>query len=210
MEGAKEIARDMLDAINVDSHGFWGAVGKGFISLPVSVYYLGIDFIDTENRSKNFDDKVRMTRLIKSKRINKDNIEKAVNLFMNDFASRIDIENVLKKIGGNAVGKILFSQLTSINLGAALATRAVSSLMAGAGVGLILSVGAEESRAIYTSRYLRERNPDIYYKLQKMGDLDLLYFIFEDTVRPFEKACEIDKKNPEQFKKVCDYFLERL
>lgn len=100
--------------------------------------------------------------------------------------------------------------MTSINLGAALATRAVSSLMAGAGVGLILSVGAEESRAIYTSRYLRERNPKIYYKLQKMGDLDLLYFIFEDTVRPFEKACKIDKKNPEQFKKVCDYFLEGL
>jgi hypothetical protein len=35
MEGAKEIARDMLDAINVDSDGFWGAVGKDFTSLPV-------------------------------------------------------------------------------------------------------------------------------------------------------------------------------
>lgn len=96
MEGAKEIARDMLDAINVDSHGFWGAVAKGFISLPVSFYYLGVDFMDAENRSENFDDKVRITRLIKSKKINKDNIEKAVNLFMDHFASRIDIENVLK------------------------------------------------------------------------------------------------------------------
>lgn len=96
--------------------------------------------------------------------------------------------------------------MTSINLGAALATRAVSSLMAGAGVGLILSVGAEESRAIYTSRYLRERNPDIYYKLQKMGDLDLLYFIFEDTVRPFEKACEIDEKTRNSLKKFAITF----
>lgn len=96
--------------------------------------------------------------------------------------------------------------MTSINLGAALATRAVSSIMAGAGVGLILSVGAEESRAIYTSRYLRERNPKIYYKLQKMGDLDLLYFIFEDTVRPFEKACEIEKKIRSSLKKFAITF----
>jgi ABC-type maltose transport system permease subunit len=28
MDSAKEIARDMLEAINIDGSGFWGAIGK--------------------------------------------------------------------------------------------------------------------------------------------------------------------------------------
>ncbi|WP_145586486.1 hypothetical protein [Yersinia kristensenii] len=210
MDSAKEIARDMLDAINVDGSGFFGAVAKGFISFPVSFYYLGYDFIDTEHRSENFDDKMRIAKLIKSGAINRETIERIIGLFMDEFSSRINITNLVKNITGSSIGKMLFSQLTGVNLGNVIATRAVNVLLSGTVIGSFLSVGAETSRAIYTSRYLRERNPMMYYKLKGLGDLDLLYFLVEDTVKPFEKVCEVDDHNSEEFNKICEYFFGGL
>ncbi|PLR45298.1 hypothetical protein CYR40_13055 [Chimaeribacter arupi] len=213
MDSAKEIAQDMLDAINIDGSGFFGAVAKGFISFPVSFYYLGYDYIDTDHRRENLDDKMRMARLVKSGKLNREAVEETISVFMDDFSSRIDIEkvtNIVKKIAGTTVGKVSFSQLTGVNIGKAITTRAVTALFAGAMAGVLLTVGSETSRAIYTSRYLRERNPSIYYKLKNAGDLDLLYFLVEDTVRPFEKACEIDDVNPEEFNKICKHFFGGL
>lgn len=207
MESAKKIAHDMLDAIDIDSQGVIGAVAKGFISFPVSFYYLGVDFMDTDSRNENFDDKVRITRLIKSRKVTKKAVEKVIGVFIEDFASRINITHVLKNIAGNVAGKTLFSQLTGVNLGAVIASRAVTAFLAGTFVGIVLTVGAEGSRAIYTSRYLRERSPALYYKLKNMGDLDLLYFLVESIVRPFEKACEVDDRDPQEFNKICEYFL---
>ncbi|WKZ90752.1 hypothetical protein P0E69_10745 [Chimaeribacter arupi] len=213
MDSAKEIAQDMLDAINIDGSGFFGAVAKGFISFPVSFYYLGYDYIDTDHRRENLDDKMRMARLVKSGKLNREAVEETISVFMDDFSSRIDIEkvtNIVKKIAGTTVGKVSFSQLTGVNIGKAITTRAVTALFAGTMAGVLLTVGSETSRAIYTSRYLRERNPSIYYKLKNAGDLDLLYFLVEDTVRPFEKACEIDDVNPEEFNKICKHFFGGL
>ena len=47
----------------------------------------------------------------------------------------------------------------------------------------------------YTSRYLAARSPGHYQKLKDMGDLDLLYFLIEDLVSPFEKAIEFHNAN---------------
>lgn len=210
MDSAKEIARDMLDAINIDGSGFFGAVAKGFISFPVSFYYLGYDFMDTEHRSENFDDKMRIAKLIKSGTINREVIEKIIGIFMNDFSSRINIANLVRNIAGSSIGKVLFSQLTGVNLGNVIATRVVAAFLSGTANGAFITVGAETSRAIYTSRYLRERNPIIYYKLQGLGDLDLLYFLVEDTVKPFERACTVSDQNPEEFNKICEYFFGGL
>lgn len=210
MDSAKEIARDMLDAINIDGSGFFGAVAKGFISFPVSFYYLGYDFIDTEHRSENFDDKMRIATLIKSGTINKEVIEKIIGIFINDFSSRVNITNLVRNITGSTIGKVLFSQLTGVNLGNVIATRAVAAFLSGTAIGAFITVGAETSRAIYTSRYLRERNPMIYYKLKGLGDLDLLYFLVEDTVKPFEQACIVSDQNPEEFNKICEYFFGGL
>jgi hypothetical protein len=81
---------------------------------------------------------------------------------------------------------------------------------AGSLAGLLLSVGAETSRAIYTSRYLKRRNPVLHDKLQNLGDLDLLYFLVEDIVKPFETACMVGDKNPAEFNKICEYFFGGL
>ncbi|MFP2466728.1 hypothetical protein ACLEUK_01135 [Pseudescherichia vulneris] len=71
MDGAKDLAREMLNVINVDDSGFLGGVGKGFISTPVNLVYLGYDFIDTEHRKENLDDKFRIAQLIKGTHLNK-------------------------------------------------------------------------------------------------------------------------------------------
>lgn len=210
MDSAKEIARDMLDAINVDGTGFLGAVAKGIISFPVSVAYLGYDFMDTEHRKENEDDKFRLARLVKKVTFNKEIIEQVINVFIDEFSSRINIAAMAVNIGGSAIGKVLFSQLTGVRLGNVISTRVVAVVFSGFTLGSLLSIGAESSRAIYTSRYLRERNPKAFYKLKQMGDLDLLYFIVEDKVRPFEQACAIGDVNSKEFDKICEYFFNGL
>lgn len=210
MDSAKDIARDMLEAINVDGSGFIGAVAKGFISLPVSLGYLGYDFIDSGHRRENLDDKFRLAELVKRVTFNKAIIEKAINVFISDFTSRINITSIGASLAGNGAGKMLFSQWTSIKLGYVISERAVTALFAGTVTGVLLSLGAESSRAIYTSRYLRERDPETYYKLKRMGDLDLIYFLIEDTVKPFEQACRISEHYPQEFDNICKYFLGGL
>lgn len=106
------------------------------------------------------------------------------------------------------MGKMAFTELTGVKLGEAIVSRGVSAFFAGSLAGLLLSVGAETSRAIYTSRDLEDRNPVLHNKLQRLGDLDLLYFIVEDIVKPFEIACEVGDRNPAEFDKVCEYFSE--
>ena len=210
MDSAKEIARDMLEAINIDGSGFVGAVAKGVISLPVSFAYLGYDFIDTENRRENQDDKFRLARLIKTITFDKETVYNIIKPFIDDFISRVDISAVGLQITGSSVGKALFSQLTGVQLGYVISDRATTALFAGTVIGSLLSIGAEASRAIYTSRYLRGRNPKIYYKLKGMGGVDLLYFLVEDTVKPFEMACAIGECNSEEFNEICKYFFGDL
>lgn len=62
MKSAKQIANDMADAVNIDSNLVRG-FAQGFISVPVDFYYLGYDYIDTENRWLNSQDKERFIRL---------------------------------------------------------------------------------------------------------------------------------------------------
>ncbi|HBZ0891486.1 TPA: hypothetical protein MJC50_13445 [Klebsiella pneumoniae] len=81
-------------------------------------------------------------------------------------------------------------------------------MFAGSLAGLLLSVGAETSRAIYTSRYLKRRNPVLHDKLQNL--LDLLYFLVEDIVKPFETARMVGDKNPAEFNNICEYFFGGL
>lgn len=210
MDSAKDIAKDMLDAINVDHSGFLGALAKGFISFPVSMGYLAYDFLDTEHRWNNQNDTYRFALLIKRVTFNKELIGKVIGVFIDDFASRVNLVLMAERVSGNIAGKVLFSKLTGINLGIMISERLVAALFSGAAIGTILAVGAEVSRAIYTSRYLAERNPSHYQKLRDRGDLDLLYFLVEDIVKPFEKAIDISNTNIDCFNEVCQCFLDGL
>jgi hypothetical protein len=213
MDSAKEIAKDMLDAINIDGTGFWGAIGKGIISFPVSLGYLGYDFIDTEHRKYNLDDKFRLARLVNKGVFNHKIIEQVIKASLEDFISRIDAEkisSIVKNVSGSFMGKMAFTELTGVKLGEAIVSRGVSAFFAGSMAGLLLSIGAETSRAIYTSRNLEDRNPILHKKLQRLGDLDLLYFMVEDIIEPFETACEVGDRDSAEFDKICHYFFGGL
>jgi hypothetical protein len=210
MDGAKELAKDMLEAINIDDSGFIAALTKGLISFPVSMGYLAYDFMDTEHHRANADDKYRFARLINKVGFNKELIGQVVGVFINDFSSRLDFSLMVEKIVGDSAGRMIFSELTGVKIGYVISNRLVTAFFSGACIGSLLSLGAEVSRAIYTSRYLAARSPGHYQKLKDMGDLDLLYFLIEDLVSPFEKAIELHNTNEVFFNEVCQCFLEGL
>lgn len=210
MDGAKELAKDMLEAINIDDSGFIAALTKGLISFPVSMGYLAYDFMDTEHHRANADDKYRFARLINKVGFNKELIGQVVGVFINDFSSRLDFSLMVEKIVGDSAGRMIFSGLTGVKIGYVISNRLVTAFFSGACIGSLLTLGAEVSRAIYTSRYLAARSPGHYQKLKDMGDLDLLYFLIEDLVSPFEKAIELHNTNEVFFNEVCQCFLEGL
>lgn len=195
MDGAKELAKDMLEAINIDDSGFIAALAKGLISFPVSMGYLAYDFMDTEHHRANADDKYRFARLINKVGFNKELIGQVVGVFINDFSSRLEFSLMVEKIVGDSAGRMIFSELTGVKIGYVISNRLVTAFFSGACIGSLLTLGAEVSRAIYTSRYLAARSPGHYQKLKDMGDLDLLYFLIEDLVSPFEKAIELHNTN---------------
>ena len=213
MDSTKKIARDMLDAINLDDSGLLVNFTKGFISFSVSMAYLSYDYIDTEHRRNNSNDKYRIAELVKRGVFRKEVVEKIVSVFIDDFTSRINFEkvrDVADKTGVNIMGRLSLSHLTGVNLGRALTANATNAIFAGTIIGSLLYLGSEASRAIYTSRNLESANPVIYSRLRRMGNLDLLYFIVKDTVAPFERACNIHKENPLEFDELCRHFFNGL
>ena len=213
-EDAKNIADNLLDKFKPeDGYLILRSFSKGFVSLPVTFYWIGYDFIDTEHRSENFDDKYRFAKLIKSGKKLSESLRFIVEQVMADFASKIDMEaviNVSIPLMASLTGKISFTTMTQISLGKLLSEKFWSSLFSGALLGGLLSIGGEVSRAIYTSRELRERNMHLYYILKNKGDIDLLYFLVEKKLRPFEDACKLSTTNKIQFNLVCRYFLEGM
>lgn len=134
LKSAKDIAKDMLEAIDVDSSGFLTGILKGFISFPVSLGYLGYDFIDTGHRRENEDDKYRFVCLMKRDILRWDVIERVIGFFVDDFISRVDMENVshiARNVSGSVLGKFIFSQVTGVNLGAVITTNAVGRFFLG-------------------------------------------------------------------------------
>jgi hypothetical protein len=207
MEGSKDLARDMLSALKIDDDGFILSFAKGVISYPTTMYYLGYDFIDTDNRSANFNDRERIFKLIKKGLLKKDVLLKVVNVFIKRFVDKVDVKNIAIDVAGSFIGKAAFNEMTGIKLGAILSQRLVASYAVGILAGGLLTFGAETSRSIYTSRSLKFRNPRAYEQLRQMGDLDLLYYLVENKVKPFEKAEALSSSDPVAFKEVCHIFF---
>lgn len=210
MDSAKEIATDMLAVMNLDKSGIVVSYIKGFIRLPVSLAYLSYDYIDTDSRSRRFDDKIRFAELIKQGVFRKELITRTVQVFINEFIKRMDRVDALKSvanISSSVLGGFSFSLVTGISLGEMIASSTAGALLAGGAIAGVLFIGAEHSRAIYVSRALRDTNPDIWRRLKSAGDLDLLYFIVQDIVAPYQRACEVADTDPEKFFQICDYFM---
>lgn len=210
LDNAKSLAKRMLRSMGIDDDGFVLYAANGAIDLSVSLYYLGYEFIDTDNRHLNEDDHYRIALLIKSGVSFRGTIEKIVKIVVNDFIANVDINRVKDaglKFSGELLGKISFSEITGISLGRAVSTSLIGSVMAGGAIGITLLVGAESARAIYTSRNLKNRNINLYSKLRRAGNIDLLYFAIEEKINPFEDACLLSGRSRAGFNNMCDYFF---
>ncbi|MCT4717315.1 hypothetical protein MUA01_20375 [Enterobacteriaceae bacterium H18W14] len=199
----------MLKTMNMEDDYFLASYIKGLLSFPVGVSYIAYDFIDSSNRTANFNDRVRIAEMLKGGISLRNSIEKIVDIVVNDFASYVNIERIRNTaviLAGSTAGKITFSNLTGISLGRAISSRFTTSLIVGGTIGSILTLGSETTRAIYTARRLEERYPTLYYKLRRTN-LDLFYFLVEDRIKPFEEACLLHDRNPTEFNAACDYFF---
>lgn len=213
MDSAKTLAKRMLKSLDVDDSGFLASVAQGMLSFPVSMYYLGYDFMDTAHRHANFDDRVRMANMLKRGISVHQETQKIVNAVVREFMSKVNmdsIQGIAQNFTGVMAGKFIFAELTGVKLGAAISSRIMTSFAAGVVVGSVLTIGAETSRAIYTARKLENQNPSLYYRLKGMGDLDLLYFLVEDKLKPFLDACSMADVNRHEFNEMCKYFFGGL
>lgn len=213
MDSAKSLAKRMLKSLDVGDSGFLASVAQGMLSFPVSMYYLGYDFMDTTHRHSNFDDRVRMANMLKRGVSVHQEAQKIVNAVIREFMSKVNmdsIQGIAQNFTGVMAGKFIFAELTGVKLGAAVSSRIMTSFAAGVVIGSALTIGAETSRAIYTARKLENQNPALYYRLKSMGDLDLLYFLVEDKLKPFLDACSVADVNRHEFNEVCKYFFGGL
>ncbi|CAH3733978.1 hypothetical protein AI2694V1_2734, partial [Enterobacter cloacae] len=213
LDSAKSLAKRMLKSLDVGDSGFLASVAQGMLSFPVSMYYLGYDFMDTTHRHSNFDDRVRMANMLKRGISVHQEAQKIVNAVIREFMSKVNmdsIQGIAQNFTGLMAGKFIFAELTGVKLGAAVSTRIMTSFAAGVVIGSALTIGAETSRAIYTARKLENQNPALYYRLKSMGDLDLLYFLVEDKLKPFLDACSVADVNKHEFNEVCKYFFGGL
>ncbi|CAH3776530.1 hypothetical protein AI2797V1_3043, partial [Enterobacter cloacae] len=213
LDSAKSLAKRMLKSLDVGDSGFLASVAQGMLSFPVSMYYLGYDFMDTTHRHSNFDDRVRMANMLKRGISVHQEAQKIVNAVIREFMSKVNmdsIQGIAQNFTGVMAGKFIFAELTGVKLGAAVSTRIMTSFAAGVVIGSALTIGAETSRAIYTARKLENQNPALYYRLKSMGDLDLLYFLVEDKLKPFLDACSVADVNKHEFNEVCKYFFGGL
>lgn len=216
MEGAKDLAKDMLAALDLENEGMLVAYLKGIIDFPVNMYFLGYDFIHTEDRAQNRDDNMRIAELVHraTSKKNLNFIAKAVEVFIDDFMEHVNMQEILKNMAENtlssALGSYTFSELTGLKTGQLISSKIVPSIMFSMSVSALLTIGGAASRAIHTSRMLRTSNYEVYRKLRSLGDLDLLYFAIKDRIAPFEKATRISRENPALFNQTVEYFFKGL
>ncbi|CNE48440.1 Uncharacterised protein [Yersinia nurmii] len=215
MDSSKDVAKDMVSVISEEASGGGWLVGltHGLVDLPVDFFYLGYDFLDTEHRYQNDNDKYRFAELIKSGLANRESIEKILRLVLGQYFDKLD-SHQKKKILETKVAKLVGGMITKNillgDIGAILASRLAFKMASGFVMTSILGLGAMVSRAIYTSRALMEKSPKIYWELRKEGNLDLLYFLVENSTEPFVRALVFYDSDKAFFDDVFEEFIIAL
>ncbi|WP_297207036.1 hypothetical protein [uncultured Pluralibacter sp.] len=216
MDSAKDLARQMLSALNLQDEGMLVAYIKGFANFPVNLYFLAYDFIHTDNRRQNMDDNMRIAELVErsTSRKNINLVASAVNVFIDDFMMRVNMADIAKKVAEDTIastlGSYTFGELTGIKIGKLISSRIAVSIAFSMSISTLLMIGGGASRAIHASRLLQTTNYGVYRKLRDLGDLDLLYFAIRDRVKPFEDATELSRSNPALFNQAVEYFFKGL
>ncbi|EKS7421630.1 hypothetical protein RVV06_000558 [Enterobacter ludwigii] len=169
----------------------------GFLSIPEDLWMLTKDFLDSDHRWRNETDKIRLLTLIK-KGLTSEDVRRLINTVIKRYLSGLSEEQskkLLLKIGGSQVGGITFKMVFVNELITLFVSKIIPRFLVSAGITGVLSVGASISRSVYTSYDLLKLNKDIYYELRGAGDLDLLYFLVEDNVKPFIEAVNFQQSH---------------
>ncbi|MFH5068297.1 hypothetical protein ACHHY8_08100 [Enterobacter cloacae complex sp. 2024EL-00215] len=197
----KEIADGMLKMFNTRKQSgpeiFARSAVGGFMSIPEDLWMLTKDFLDSDHRWRNETDKIRLLSLIK-KGLTSEDVRRLINTVIKRYLSGLSEEqskSLLLKIGGAQVGGIAFKMVFVNELITLFVSKIVPRFLVSAGFTGVLSVGASISRSVYTSYDLLELNKDIYNELRGAGDLDLLYFLVEDSVKPFIEAVNFQQSH---------------
>lgn len=109
-----------------------------------------------------------------------------------------------------AEGMVARQVIVFNDLGQFFASRMFSKLAINFSITFMLSIGAMASRAIYTSKELSRRNPTYHGILMRMGYLNLLYFLVEDMIRPFEDATALYHSDRFAFNEVTNEFIKNI
>lgn len=212
MDSASQIAEQMTSAINNDDTWLKGFI-EGVIDFPVDLFYLSYDFIDTENRTENRIDKERFIRLIHSGNVSLATLKDLIRITFDEYFEKLDQEQITRLLEVKAfkvIGGLVTKSFLIGDLGAIFATKFAYKFIGSAGVLTVLSLGAMVSRAIYTSRSLNERNPALYWKLRSTGNLDLLYFLLENKLKPFEETLQTYYLDRELFNNITELFIREM
>lgn len=150
-----------------------------------------------------------MLTLIK-KGLTSEDVRRLINTVVKRYLSGLSEEQskeLLLKVGGSQVGGIAFKMVFVNELITLFVSKIVPRFLVSAGLTGVLSVGASISRSVYTSYDLLKLNKDIYYELRGAGDLDLLYFLVEDNVKPFIEAINFQQSHGAIDKEIFSRFL---
>lgn len=175
--------------------------------------YLAYDFLDTDNRTQKDNDKIRLMYLIQRGYANREALYKIISIIIAKYLSRLDDEQrkqVYKNTVGEQIGKIASNTIVLGQMNAALISKFIPRLVFSMSFSTVLTIGAEQSKAVYVSRRLLDEPPSIYWELRSAGDLDLLYFLVEEYTKPFEKAAQLKDRDESAFNELLELYLIRL
>ncbi|MEW5183492.1 hypothetical protein [Klebsiella aerogenes] len=137
-------------------------------------------------------------------------VRRLVNVVIKRYLCGLSEEQsreLLIKVGGSQVGGIAFKMAFVNELVSLFISKIIPRFLVSVGVTGVLSVGASISRSIYTSYELRNLNKEIYNQLRGIGDLDLLYFLVEDNIKPFIIAINYQQAHGAIDKEISNHFL---
>jgi hypothetical protein len=207
-----QMADDMVAVTNSDTStlsAFFGSV----LSVPENLGYLAYDFIDTEHRRENENDKIRLMRLIKNGIVNRETVYDIVSTVIGEYISKLNDDQKEKlywHIAAVPAGKLTANALIFSNMNKVLIARLTTRLLFGAAFGTVITIGSLQSKAVYTARSLMDRSPKIYWILKRKGDWDLLYFLVEEYTKPFEDALRLKSTDEAAFNVLVETYLIKL
>jgi hypothetical protein len=179
------------------------AIGETVIDFSKDIGYLIYEYLDTERREVNYKETIRLIRRLKAG-VSNDDVRKIVVMIVDEYTKTINknsLDDLSEKLG-KLTGKYFINNVLMQDVASLFSTKIISKIVLNSSFSLAVTIGGLRARAIYSSKELSIKSPDIYYMLKREKDLDLLYFLVSDFLDPFVEAINLRKKDPDIFNKI--------